>query len=281
MPCMPEQDHDEQPHGPHRPALTPLVRATPEPVATEVTRRLLDHLVVGGVHPGERLPGERQLAEDLGVNRATVREAIKTLSFLGVVDVHQSRGSYLRGPDSDVLAAVFHATSAVTGHRLVDIVETRWCLEVLIAQLAAQRRTDEDLEHLRAALHRMEQTRHDTASFEDADVAFHSALARSTGNPILNSLLVGVRSVMFAWIARHIPASTSPTRAFADHVPVLAAVEAGDARAAADAMGTHMARAARKIATNAVGDDAAAVRDLVQRMAGVPAAAATGDVHAP
>ena len=173
------------------------------------------------------------------------------------------------------------ATPAVTGHRLDGIAETRWCREVVIAQLAAQRRTGGDLEHRRAALHRMEQTRHDTASFEDADVAFHSALARSPGNPILNSLLVGVRSVMFAWIARHIPTSTSPTRAFADHVPVLAAVEAGDARAAADAMGTHMARAARKIATNAVGDDAAAVRDLVQRMAGVPAAAATGDVHAP
>ncbi|WP_432501000.1 FadR/GntR family transcriptional regulator [Kineococcus arenarius] len=246
-------------------------------MATEVTRRLLDHLVVGGVHPGQRLPGERQLAEDLGVNRATVREALKTLSFLGVLDVHQSRGSYLRGPDSDVLAAVFHATSAVTGHRLVDIVETRWHLEVLIAQLAAQRRSDEDLLHLRAALQRMEATRHDTAAFEEADVAFHSALARSTGNPILNSILVGVRSVMFAWIARYIPASTSPTRAYADHLPVLAAVEAGDSPAAAQAMGTHMVRAAKKIATNAIGDDAMAVRELIERMNNAAATSAVAD----
>ena len=85
------------------PDLEPVTHRAPEPISSEVTRRLLDYLISGQVQPGERLPSERQLAETLGVGRSHVRQAIKSLTVLGLVDARQGDGTYLKRTDSPLL----------------------------------------------------------------------------------------------------------------------------------------------------------------------------------
>ena len=78
-----------------------------ESVSSELTRKLIDHLVRDGhLRPGDRLPSERQLAELLGIGRSSVRDALKSLAFLGLIEVRQGAGSYVKEPDSELLPKI-------------------------------------------------------------------------------------------------------------------------------------------------------------------------------
>lgn len=77
-----------------------------EGLPQEIARKLIDYILSGEVAPGTRMPSERQLASDLGVGRSAVREALKSLGLLGLVEVRQGDGTYLRKPDSDLLPRV-------------------------------------------------------------------------------------------------------------------------------------------------------------------------------
>ena len=100
------------------PELGPVIQRNPEPISSEVTRRLLDYLISGQVKPGERLPSERQLAETLGVGRSHVRQAIKSLTVLGLVDARQGDGTYLKRTDSPLLPAGHRVGPAAGGQAL-------------------------------------------------------------------------------------------------------------------------------------------------------------------
>ena len=115
-------------------------------------RLLLDYLLAGNVSPGTRLPSERQLAEELGVGRSVVREALKSLGLLGLVEVRQGDGTYLRRVESELLPRVIEWGLLLGERRTADLIEARQHLEVVTAQLAAARRDDDDVAALAAAL---------------------------------------------------------------------------------------------------------------------------------
>ncbi|WP_225634609.1 FadR/GntR family transcriptional regulator [Streptomyces solaniscabiei] len=216
-----------------------------EPLAAEVSRRLIDYLMSGDVQPGDRIPSERQLTEMLGVNRPTVREAIKSLGFLGLLEIRQSSGTYFRGADSDVLYRLFEL-GLVQGERGAhDMVQARAELEVVVAGLAAEARDEAGVELLRARLARMRDC--PDAEFAEADTAFHAALAEVSGNSVLRDILKGMRAmVQRGWVERTGTVRTRKT-AYSDHVPIFEAVEKGDAEAARFAMSQHMEGAARRL----------------------------------
>ena len=152
------------------PNVAPIRR---EPLAAEVARRLVDYLLSGGVEPGGRMPSERQLAEAFGVGRSAVREAIAALTLIGLIEARHGDGTYLKRPDSSLLPQVVEWGLLLGEQRTIDLVEARQKIEVDIAGLAAQRRTEEDLGDLAHILARMEQESRDgarTAAFVDADV---------------------------------------------------------------------------------------------------------------
>ncbi|WP_416979738.1 FadR/GntR family transcriptional regulator [Streptomyces sp. T028] len=216
-----------------------------EPLASEVSRRLIDYLMSGEVAPGQRIPSERQLTEMLGVNRPTVREAIKSLGFLGLLEIRQSSGTYFRGPDSDVLYRLFELGLVLGERGAKDLLRARAELEVLVAGLAAEARDEEGAELLRGRLDTMRTCA--DADFPEADMAFHATVADLCGNVVLRDMLKGLRAmIQRGWVAR-----TGSTRsrqvAYDDHVPILDAIERGDAEAARAAMAHHMEGATRRL----------------------------------
>lgn len=133
----------------------------------------------------------------------------------------------------------------------MDLVEARQKIEVDIVGLAAERRDVGDLAELRRLLGEMERLSApgaDPAGFVDADVAFHLRLAEAGRNSALRDVLSGVQALLRAWISRVIAAGETSGASYREHVPIFAAVEAGDVAAAERAMDDHMRGAAGRLA---------------------------------
>jgi GntR family transcriptional repressor for pyruvate dehydrogenase complex len=220
-----------------------------EPLATEIARRLADFLLSGQIAPGERMPSERDLAQAFGVGRSAMREAIKSLSLIGLVEVRHGDGTYLRKSDGGFLPQVFEWGLMLGEPRTRDLVEARQKIEAIIAGLAAERRTGDDIAALRVALQRMEVASApggDPAEFVDADVRFHLQLAEAASNTALRDMLASVQALLRVWISRVI-AATDPATSYIEHTPIFEAVERGDPVAAQAAMESHMRSAAGRL----------------------------------
>ncbi|MDT0318647.1 FadR/GntR family transcriptional regulator [Streptomyces millisiae] len=226
--------------------LTRIERGEPATPAVEVARRLLDHLLTSGqVRAGDRLPPERQLAETFGVGRSAVREALKSLSLLGLVDIRQGDGTYVRDASSDLLPQVLEWGLLLGDQTVDDLLEARACVETDLAELAAARRTDNDLVALDTHFSRMAAAHEDPAAYLEADLAFHRALAQAAHNVTLAGLQARLETLVAVWIKQNI---RNPREGrLAEHTAVLDAVRAGDPRAAREAMRAHMTSATRRL----------------------------------
>ncbi|WP_238008863.1 FadR/GntR family transcriptional regulator [Dactylosporangium sp. AC04546] len=218
-----------------------------ESVEAELTRKLLDYLLSGSLHPGQRIPPERALAEALGVGRAAIRNSIKALVLLGLLDQRQGDGTYLSRTESDLLPKVIEWGLLLGQHRIADIMELRQHLEVILAVLAAERRTPEQLEEMRGHITEMEAAATDYERYVEADIAFHLAMARASGNEVMAGVLSNAQSLLRVWATRVIRAADETETSLAMHIPVLDAIEAQEPEKARAAMTALMERAARRL----------------------------------
>ena len=223
------------------------IRQNREPLASEVVRQLIDGVLANRIRAGERLPSERKLSEMLGVGRSVVREALKSLTVLGLVEVRQGDGTYLRGPETGFLAKAIEWGLLLGTHEAADLVEARCHLEEVLTSLAGERRSDADLEDLRRLMAEMEASTHDTERFVAADLAFHAKVAEASGNSTLQRVMLSIASLLGVWIGRVMQEETNITPACEEHRRVLVAIEAGDPVAARAAAAAHMQRARSRL----------------------------------
>lgn len=156
----------------------------------QIVEQIEERIRNGELKPGDQLPSERELAEQFGVSRTAVREAIKALREKGLVEVHPGRGTFV----TDNLHQVVRQTLGMLlrrerARRISDLMEVRELLEPSIAALAAERAAEEHLEALRRAVEIMDASFDDPERFVEADLDFHLALAEGTGNPLIPLLL--------------------------------------------------------------------------------------------
>lgn len=227
--------------------LPPSAVARREPANSELARKLLEYLLSGDVLPGQRLPGERALSEALGVGRAALREAIKSLSLLGVVEQRQGDGTYLSRTQSDLLPKVIEWGLLLGQNEIDGLIEARYHLEVTLAGLAAERRDDASLARLRTLISEMRSSGKDHGKYVAADINFHLEIATASGSPVLAGVLGNVRSLLQVWAERVITAAGETKTSLAMHTPILDAIEAQDVSAAHTAMRAHMDRATRRL----------------------------------
>jgi DNA-binding FadR family transcriptional regulator len=196
----------------------------------------------GRLGPGDRLPTEAALAARAGVSRTVVREAVAALKASGLVETRQGAGAFVRQP-RPLLAAIGMVERA-TVEDILSILELRLAVEVEAAALAAERRRDEDVAALDAAMADQAASR---AAGEDgvaADLAFHRALAGATGNPYFGRFLDQLGELALPR-RRLLPAGSYGEDYLmlveAEHRGIRDAVAAGDAAEAAIAMRLHLA----------------------------------------
>ena len=149
-------------------------------------------IMAGKVTPGDSLPQESTLCDQLGVSRTVVREAIKSLAAKGLVESRAKRGTVVRPPgswnylDSDVLS--WQATADVDGRHLFHLMELRRTVEPAAARIAAERATDEKLRLITQAYEAMVLTADHIDNFLAADIHFHVEILHATENPFFSPI---------------------------------------------------------------------------------------------
>jgi GntR family transcriptional repressor for pyruvate dehydrogenase complex len=242
-----------------------------------LSQAVADHLRLmihrGEVGPGDRLPAERELAEQLGVARISLREAIKALQADGYVRVRRGArgGTYVT--ELDVPVARWRARMRAESGEFSDIVDFRIALETESARLAAHRHRESDLTAMREAITELERA-DGRAAFRLADSRFHSALASASGNARLRTAIESVRAELFA---THdlLPFTDPIAESVRDHQAVYQAVRAGDGDRAAAAMREHVENARAQLHEIVFGTPPApsAAEEVRPRPAPRPAAA--------
>lgn len=232
-----------------RPAPAHLPRLETEgAVPSQIIHTLTEYFFSGAFLGGSRLPSERQLAESLGVSRSAVREAIQYLGLLGVVEIRQGDGTYLKDSGSDILPRVIEWGLFLGERRIMDLVEARQQLEIALAGLAARRRSETEAQQLRTLVARMDEAP-DSQTFVEIDIEFHSTIARASGNGALTDILSSITSLLRVWMARSIHAAGETSGSNAEHRAIVEAIISGDARASQSAMRRHLRNAERRLRT--------------------------------
>lgn len=217
------------------PGLSPVIRGT---LVDQVVKQMVSFIVAKGLQPGDRLPSERVMREQLGVGRSSMREAIIALSAVGAVEVRTGQGVFVGNGGTSVLAKPLSWALIMGEGTKAEVVEARQVLEVEMSGLAAERAAGEDLLSLETHLLAMEQNRHDLERYSLADLEFHLAIARASRNRVLGQMLETLRDIVRVWIYE-----TYSERAFEEHLPVYEAIRAADRSQARQAMEHHMAGA--------------------------------------
>src|ERR1700752_3712439 len=162
-----------------------------EPADTRVTAKLIGkikHLISSGaIVPGAKFPPERELAKEFGVNRASLRQALKVLEIMGVLTQRVGDGTYLSASAELILKEPLDFLVLLDDLSHHELMETRMIVEPELAARAAQRATAEDLIGLRKAIVAMEHCRTNQERL-DADLAFHECIFRASGNRICHLL---------------------------------------------------------------------------------------------
>ena len=166
-------------------------------LSKQVSDKLEDMIECGDYKIGERIPTEQELMNMFEVSRNTVREAVRSLTWAGVLEVKQGDGTYVRSK-SRFTANMQQKYSETS---LDDISEARNCLEVTIAHLAANRRTDEDLELIQKALINRNSQLSDIKENTRADMNFHMAIAEASHNVIILDLYRSISDYLEEHIA--------------------------------------------------------------------------------
>ena len=158
--------------------------------ANAVMRAVSDYIGCSQLQPGERLPTERQLTEALAVGRSTVREVIRQLQTLGVVETRKGSGTYLRRAHSvDTVHLPLTLETGKLRDGLLQTLEIRRGLEVEASALAAKRRTERDLAIIEDRLGEMETVHLIKGNASKEDLAFHLAIYDAAHNPLFRQLL--------------------------------------------------------------------------------------------
>ncbi|MBM3941865.1 MAG: FadR family transcriptional regulator [SAR202 cluster bacterium] len=194
----------------------------------------------GALKHGDRLPAERELAEQFQVSRSSVREAIRSLERQGLVVSKPGAGTFINTETLDSVVTLLSSTFGTGSDALRDAFEMRHLLEPPIAALAAQRATPEEVAKLREILEEQQRQIDQGDTGVEADTAFHFALAAATHNAALIKVVSAVEDVLQHSRGQSLEEPGRRQRSLASHRQILERVEAGDYRGAQQAMDHHL-----------------------------------------
>ena len=220
------------------PNLKPVSRVT---LGEQVTDQLAGQISEGRWRPGDKLPPEGDLCATLGIGRSTLREALKSLAFVGMVQMRPGEGTFVLDRTQLLVDRIRANGVLKTEKELQDVGEARLILETELAALAAERLDPADLDKLEELLEQMKQSLDGKGrAYAILDVEFHLAVARCSKNQLLNELLTPIRSVLQEFIAKSQELPGITLEAHEHHTKILAAIRQCNPEKARRAMRAHL-----------------------------------------
>lgn len=207
----------------------------------QIINQLRQLINSGQLKPGDRLPAERFLAEQFGIGRSYVREAILKLEFYGLLKTSPQSGTYVSGLSIKILDNLI--TDIVKFHKddFNALIEARYYLELSAVRLAAERRTPEDLAVLQNSLKDYESKVVNSIDAVEEDMLFHLKIAAAAKNPVIESMMmVLIPDLIKNIVENKICGSDRGYRAADEHRAILKAIVRQDVKAAEEAMATHL-----------------------------------------
>jgi len=217
--------------------LNPVTRTT---LTADVCREMVSHLIRGDWSEGERIPPERELCLQLGVGRASLREALKALEIMGMIETRLGDGTYVRHRSDFLSRPLLWAITGSALSEIHELVEARRLIEVESAGFAAERATAEDLKEIGNHLDRMEANLNDVKTFQEADIGFHLAVGQAAHNRILHNALQLIRNLMQQWIGETLTLPGVAMEALEQHKQIFLALAKRSPERAKAAMAQHL-----------------------------------------
>lgn len=168
----------------------------PKKIYEEVSDELYEMIRSGSLKPGEQLDSIQQLAENFQVGRPAIREALSALSSMGLIEIKQGEGTFVKTFDPAIMNHPLSAALLMDQDNIKHLLEVRKILESGTAEVAAKKRTEENLIELKDMLFNMDKVSDDEELSDEADISFHVAVANASQNELLITLMNHVSELM-------------------------------------------------------------------------------------
>ena len=215
-------------------------------LSSQIVHQVRDAIFSGDLKPGDPLGSEAELAKSYDVSRMSIRDALRTLEAMGIVEIRMGAGGGARianGNPSRFADALAIQLSLI-GVSEADILESQLAIECMIAELAAKNATDEEIKELHSLLEQAEAEIENSAAFTDLSMEFHKTLAVASHNQVLLSQLLALKHVVWPENSNRARPEVAQ-RVLKIHRKIFSKVKAKDAVGAREAMRTHLENVSR------------------------------------
>jgi GntR family transcriptional regulator, transcriptional repressor for pyruvate dehydrogenase complex len=224
--------------------LTPIRRTT---LTHKLFERLVGHVINGDWKEGDRIPAERELCQQLETGRASLREALKALELLGMVESRVGDGTFVSARSDFLSRPVLWAVTGTDHAELRELIEARLVFEEGIAAMAAKRATAEELQKISAAIEDMRANLESPFAALKADMDFHMRIAEAAHNQILLNVVQLVHNLLRHWLLLKHQTVAATSRSLEHHERIYAAIVQHDSDRVREEMRLHLATSGRLV----------------------------------
>lgn len=226
---------------------TPIRPYSPVSRQDEVAARIKEFIAANGLQPGDRLPGEAWFAAQLGVGRPLVREALKGLEAVGVVEARKGVGRFVRAFEAGSYVRHFTTDVLLQSSSELDLIETRCVLEVACVADAVARLTDADLEEIDTLWDAMRQHAANGELFAEGDLGLHRIIMSRAENRFITAMLDAVYAIAVERVSANGYSREKMDQDLIEHERIVRAARARDGKAARAALIAHFDTTARRL----------------------------------
>ena len=210
-------------------------------MSEQVASQIVDMILSGQWKPGDKLPPEAELGKTLGVSRVTMREALRSVAFIGLVNTRTGQGTFVARSIPKFVDHLVTTGLVQTEKDLTDLVDARIAIELELAAICAERASDQQLEELERLVKEMERAVEDEGEeFLRLDLDFHLSIATYSQSDVLAHLLRTIRSLLQEVITKSAQVPGDRRLAYEGHLKILEALKQRDPRKARSAMREHI-----------------------------------------
>ena len=215
-------------------------RVTKISISEDIAQQIMDLISSGDLSPGQRLPPERDLCKDFGAGRSSVREALRCLSIVGVLDARVGEGTSVAVDGGKFLGKIVEWRLITEKHDIENLMEVRIALEGIAAAHAALRGSEANIAKLEDLLSKMQKCAKDAKRFAALDLQFHIAFAKASDNALLFDLVSMIRGQLANTLSKVLTLPKAMPLSIKEHAAILEAVKRRDPEAAREAMHVHL-----------------------------------------
>ncbi len=213
----------------------------------EIIKQLIDLIKKGVLKPGDKLPTERDLAQQLNVSRTAIREALRSLETMGFIESRVGEGTFVKAITIDNIIDPFSTILSQDKKLMMELIEVRLLLEVEIAKLAARRINADKALNIKKAMENMEKEIKEGGIGLNGDNEFHNALAAAAGNTAMMKILNMCGDLLSSTRQATLEIPGQPEKSLEDHRKIYEAVKRGDEKAASKFMREHLIKAYKNL----------------------------------